>query len=147
MGLIPDSQVKRLRDHFRDCLVEPVEIHVQRPIAEGTANDDLELRCDEAVSLLGEVCGLSERLVGETVELTAAASDPEDAYPFPRIVVQTPAGGLLRYVGLPSGSEFPNFIRLLVSVSSRDSGLSQESRDDLATVVGPVYLRVFVTPT
>lgn len=53
----------------------------------------------------------------------------------------------IRYAGLPSGHEFSTFIQDILLVSGRDSGLSEATRKILKSVVKPVYLQVFVTPT
>jgi alkyl hydroperoxide reductase subunit AhpF len=53
----------------------------------------------------------------------------------------------IRFTGIPAGHEFTSLIRDILMVSGRDSGLSSESRDYLATLERPVHLQVFVTPT
>lgn len=144
MGLIPDSQVGRLRDHLRDRLIDPVTITLELAppalIDDGTADQRLG---DEAAVLVDEVCGLSELLSVDSHDRAVA----DATCPFPRIVVPASGGGTIRYVGLPAGNEFPNFIQLLESVSRQQSGLTQSSRTELAKLSEPVHLRVFVTPT
>jgi glutaredoxin-like protein len=53
----------------------------------------------------------------------------------------------IRFMGIPSGHEFTSLIRDILMVSGRDSGLSAETRDFLATLDRPIHLQVFVTPT
>jgi glutaredoxin-like protein len=53
----------------------------------------------------------------------------------------------IRYAGIPSGHEFSSLIHDIILVSSRDSGLSQQTRDILKELKQPVLLQVFVTPT
>ncbi len=53
----------------------------------------------------------------------------------------------IRYKGTPAGHEFTSLISDLMLVSSRDSGLSPETREFLHQLTAPLHLQVFVTPT
>lgn len=53
----------------------------------------------------------------------------------------------IRYAGIPSGHEFSTLIHDLIQIASRDSGLSEKTRDYLKTLTEPLHLQVFVTPT
>ena len=53
----------------------------------------------------------------------------------------------IRFYGLPSGYEFGTVIDAIRQVSSGDSGLREETRDELGQIEKPVHLQVFSTPT
>jgi glutaredoxin-like protein len=50
-------------------------------------------------------------------------------------------------LGIPAGHEFTSLIRNILMVSSRDSGLSPETRTFLSKLDKPLHMQVFVTPT
>lgn len=58
-----------------------------------------------------------------------------------------PAGGLVRFFGMPAGYEFMALIDDIVDVSRSQTRLSDTTREALAALPGPVHLQVFVTPT
>jgi alkyl hydroperoxide reductase subunit AhpF len=110
--------------------------------------------CGDTRQLMEEVAGLSEKLSLSTCDLDA---DPETARSFqmdkaPGIIIAAKDGDAItdlgiRYAGIPSGHEFSSFIQDIVLASSRDSGLSAETRAFLRALTKPVHLQVFVTPT
>ncbi|MEI7846578.1 MAG: thioredoxin family protein [Chloroflexota bacterium] len=53
----------------------------------------------------------------------------------------------IQYSGVPSGHEFSTLINDIVLVSSRDSGLSAQVREELKKLEKPLHMQVFVTPT
>jgi glutaredoxin-like protein len=53
----------------------------------------------------------------------------------------------IRYAGIPAGYEFSALLKDLLLVSSRDSGLDDETRQALKALDKPVNIQVFVTPT
>ena len=142
MPLIPDSQIDRLRRFFADTLEAPVQI---RPLytSDPDAPPEVLQQCQEAEALLRELGSLSELL---SIEPITQERGVDEAWR-PQLILNSAVGGELRYVGLPAGNEFPNFIRLVEMISSRDSSLRPETRRSLARVSAPVHVRVFVTPT
>ena len=53
----------------------------------------------------------------------------------------------IRYYGLPAGFEFASLIGDVIDVSRGESGLSAQSKQEIATLQDPLHLQVFVTPT
>jgi glutaredoxin-like protein len=54
----------------------------------------------------------------------------------------------MRFLGAPSGYEFMSLIDAVILAGSGESGLTQASKDLIASqVTGPMDIRVFVTPT
>jgi thioredoxin reductase (NADPH) len=52
----------------------------------------------------------------------------------------------IRYVGAPAGEEGRSFIETIIMVSNSESGLSAESKKELAGLAEPRHIQVFVTP-
>jgi glutaredoxin-like protein len=110
--------------------------------------------CDETKQLLEEVVALSPQLSLSTYDLI---SDLETADKYrvdkaPAFVVAameddnvTDTG--IQYAGIPSGHEFSTLIQDIILVSSRNSGLSEDTRKVLKVLQSPMLLQVFVTPT
>jgi alkyl hydroperoxide reductase subunit AhpF len=110
--------------------------------------------CIETRQLLSELVPLSDRitLIEYDLEDDAAIAGQYHVDKVPTILLTardvnkiTDYG--VRFCGIPAGHEFISFIRGLLQVSSRDSGLSGETRAYLAALQKPVLLQVFTTPT
>jgi alkyl hydroperoxide reductase subunit AhpF len=110
--------------------------------------------CEETIQLLGEVTALSDLLALEVHDLDQEGelANLYHVDKAPGIVI---AGRRekeiidfgIRYYGVPAGSEFGALINDLLTVSKRESGLSEETRVFLSSLKDPVHLMVFSTPT
>jgi len=110
--------------------------------------------CGDTRQLVEEVTALSEKL---TVSIHDLNTEPEVARQYqmdkaPGIIIAARDGDAItdlgiHYAGIPSGYEFNSFIQDILLASSRDSGLSANTRTFLQTLTEPVHLQVFVTPT
>jgi alkyl hydroperoxide reductase subunit AhpF len=110
--------------------------------------------CDDTRQLLDEVTSLSDKL---SLGVHDIDSDPDLARQYgvdktPGIVLAGKKGDVLtdfgiRFAGIPAGHEFSSLIQDLLLVSSRDSGLSQATKDQIKMIHKPVLLQVFATPT
>lgn len=110
--------------------------------------------CEDTLRLAQEIVDLSEKIHISVYDLD---DDEEIAKQYgadkaPALVIAGKDGDLIRdygirYSGIPSGHEFSSFVHSIILVSSRDSGLSAETREILANLTKPVHLQVFVTPT
>ena len=110
--------------------------------------------CSDTQQLLEEVTALSPSL-GLTVydlevDATIASQYRVDKYPV--FVVTAREGEEFRdtgiqYAGIPSGHEFSTLIQDILLVSSRDSGLKQDTREFLKALGSPLHMQVFVTPS
>ncbi|NDJ35354.1 MAG: glutaredoxin [Chloroflexi bacterium] len=111
--------------------------------------------CPQTIEIAQEVAALSDRL---TVEIYDYPISPEEVGLYK--VDKTPAIVMLRgssdgtwkdygirYYGIPAGYEFSSLVHDLLMVSNGDSGLSAETRQELAALDSPLHLQVFVTPT
>jgi len=110
--------------------------------------------CEDTQSLLEELTSLSGHIEMDVHDLTIDAELAQHYHvdKAPGIVIAAKDGDQvidygIRYAGIPAGHEFSSLIQDLILVSSRDSGLSQKTRDLLTKITRPVILQVFVTPT
>lgn len=144
--LLNEQIVTQIQDVFTN-LAEPVQVlYFSRE-----NNCDY---CEDTHQLISEVTALSDKLFFEMYDLDRDAEVAQKYHvdKAPGIVIAGRDGDQvldygIRYAGIPSGHEFSSLIHDLVSVSRRDSGLSQETREFLKTLEKPVLLQVFVTPT
>ena len=105
--------------------------------------------CLSARQLLDEVVLLSDNLTFVEYDLVF---DVEQVRSYgvdkaPAIVIVGEEDTGIRFIGRPAGYEFSSLIDGILLASSGCSGLSEESREILATVTAPLHIRVFVTPT
>jgi len=110
--------------------------------------------CDDTLQLAEEVVAISDKLSLQKYDID---EDAELAHEYnvdkvPGLVFAGRDGEQVvdygvRMAGIPSGHEFSSLIHDLVLVSSRDSGLSQDTRKFLKEIQEPVLLQVFITPT
>jgi alkyl hydroperoxide reductase subunit AhpF len=114
--------------------------------------------CPETLQLLQEVVELSDKLSLSTHDLVEDADlaqryHVDKAPGFTIAGLETGPDGEqvvdygVRFSGIPSGHEFSAFVNDIVLVSTRQSGLSEATREFLKTLKQPVLLQVFSTPT
>ena len=63
------------------------------------------------------------------------------------MVVSSPGRDRVRFYGAPVGHELMSLLEAIRMTASGDSGLSADSRAQLAGLTTPVRLQVFFTPT
>jgi alkyl hydroperoxide reductase subunit AhpF len=144
--LLNDNVKQQIRDVFAE-LKDPVHV-----LFFGTQeNCDY---CNETRQLAEEVVALSDKLSLGIHDLLAdsALAAQYHVDKTPALVISAKDGKTItdygiRLLGIPSGHEFSSLIQDILLVSSRDSGLSQPTRDYLKSVKSPVLLQVFSTPT
>lgn len=110
--------------------------------------------CDDTRQLLEEVSALSDKLsLGiHDIDADADLAAQYGVNKTPGIVLTAKEGDTItdyriRFAGIPAGHEFSSLIQGLLLVSSRDSGLSQATKEQIKMVQKPVLLQVFATPT
>jgi len=145
-NVLDDYAVKQIKELFAD-LEEPVQIL----FFGSKENCDY---CDQTRQLLEELATLSDKLelsvhdIEDDAELAAAYN--LDKAPVTIIAAKNGdevADQGIQFSGIPSGHELTTLINDVILVSSRDSGLDQETRDFLKGLDEPLLLQVFVTPT
>ena len=144
--LLNDQIVAQIKDVFGG-MQHPVQIILF------TSKDNCDY-CNDTRQLLEEVTAIDSRL-GLTVYDLHADADLAKHFRVdkaPGIVIAAKEGEQItdlgvQYSGIPSGHEFGTLIQAILMVSSRDSGLSPQTRDFLKKLEKPLHLQVFVTPT
>ncbi len=141
MGLIRDEDVVEIRERLK-AMVNPVKlVHFTQEL-------NLEYGL-EARQLVEEVAALSDKLSAEVYNFLL---DHEKVAEYgidkvPATVVRNGKDFGIRFYGIPAGYEFATLLDAILSVSTGDSGLSKESKEQIAKLTQPLHLEVFVTPT
>jgi len=144
--LLNDDIVQQIREVF-EGLKHPVHI-----MFFGSAKNCQY--CDETRQLAEEVAEISDLISMEVydVEADADLAKMYNVGDAPGLVIAAKEGDQVtdfgvRLMGIPSGHEFTSLIQDIVLVSTRDSGLGEQTREFLKGLDKPVLLQVFVTPT
>jgi alkyl hydroperoxide reductase subunit AhpF len=106
--------------------------------------------CRPTRQILDEIAPLSDKLsIDERnfiLDKEGAALFEVDRVPAIAVVARDRDTGI-RFYGAPAGYEFSALIDAIVAASTGQSGLSEASRTEMASVAAPVRIKVFVTPT
>jgi alkyl hydroperoxide reductase subunit AhpF len=105
--------------------------------------------CKETRELLEEVTQTSDKL---HLAVKDFLHDEQEAQALgitriPAFILQGHARGAVRSFGIPAGYEFSTLVEDLIDVSKGTTGLSEKTRESLATVYQDLHIQVFVTPT
>ena len=109
--------------------------------------------CSETRELAEELAGLTDKIAIEIFDFEDDKEAVEtyniDKIPAMAIVKggDEPQDYGIRLYGIPSGYEFSTLLEDILMVSSGDSGLSDQTKAELAELTTPLHLQVFVTPT
>ncbi len=144
--VLDDYSIKQITELFAD-LQEPVQI-----LFFGSKKDcDY---CEQTRQLLEELVAISDKISfsAHDIEDDAELATTYNLDKAPVTVIAAKNGDELsnqgiQFSGIPSGHELTTLINDILLVSSRDSGLDQETRDFLKGLDKPLLLQVFVTPT
>ena len=141
MELLKESDKEAVRERFSELQSDVKIINFTQTI-ECTY-------CSETRSLLEEVAGLSDKI---SLDVDNFITDEEKVKEFnidkiPATVIMGEKDYGIRFYGIPSGYEFSSLLGDISMVSSGDSGLTQETKDQLHSLTDPMHLQVYVTPT
>lgn len=105
--------------------------------------------CAETRALVEQVASLSDKLSVQVYDFVAdqAAVKQYKVDKIPALAIVGAQDYGIRYYGIPSGYEFGSLIQDILQVSRGESGLSAESKTQIAAINRPVHIQVFVTPT
>lgn len=148
MALIGKEDAEEIRKELDEHLDGDVKLTLVGPSALNPPARDFTRQIR---GLLDEIVALSPKLSLEYVDAptpeqrAALSMEPDEGGPL--TVLSGKARGKVRFVGAPSGHEFPNLIRAIMDVSRGESELTAASRQALAKVARPVHIKVFFTPT
>lgn len=141
MAILNDKVKEKVKKEFAE-LKEEVKLIV--------FTQELECQyCRENRMLTEEVASLSDKI---GVEVYNFATDKEKAQEhnvdkIPAIAVMGEKDYGIRFYGSPGGYEFTSLIEAIKAVSSRDSGLSPETKELVKKITNPVHIQVFITLT
>lgn len=104
--------------------------------------------CRPTRQLLQQLADLSPHISLETMNLVLEKGRAEEygIDRVPAIVISAPRRERIRFYGAPLGYELASLVEAISMTASGDSGLGQNTREWLETLVGPVRLQVFFTP-
>jgi len=147
MGSFLDDNISTQIKEVFSNLVNPVHILVF------TSKENCEY-CEDTRLLLEEVCGLSDKLHYQSVDIDADTKSAQQYH-----IDRTPAVAVLgvvddkqsdhgiRFSGIPAGHEFSALIHSIISVSRQETGISSQTQAFLDSLKSPVHLEIFTTPT
>jgi len=142
MGLLPEENKQQIKEELNQRLVNKVRLVVF------TQENECPF-CNETRELIQEIGQLSDKIevtIHDFVkDKDQSAFYKVDKVPALAIIGEKDYG--IRYYGLPFGYEFQTLFEGLVAVSSRNSGLSEQTKALLKTVDKPVHIQVLVTLT
>ena len=145
-SLLNEDIKKQVSDVFAD-LINPVNILF-------FGQEENCPYCYDTRQLMEELVTLSDNLQLTVFDLDkdSAVASQYNIDKAPGLVLAAQDGDEIidygiRYAGIPSGHEFSTLIHDLLQIASRDSGLSEKTRNYLKTLSEPLHLQVFVTPT
>lgn len=145
MPLLKEEDKQHLINEF-SSLTTPVKLLV--------FSQEMECQyCKETHMIVEEVAELSDKI---SVEVFDFEKDREVAehYGIDKIPAIVPLQDKedakdyhIRLYGIPSGYEFGTLVEDIKMVSEGQSGLSDETKAQLAALAQPLHLQVFITPT
>jgi thioredoxin reductase (NADPH) len=136
---LPDKSREQLKTIFA-ALENPVNIHVFTLPGENDPFNDFILK------FLADLERISPKIIVHRRRPGDEEAQKWGVTNSPCLLIE-PELYKMRFVGAPIGEEGRSFIEGVLMASKRDSGLSQESREELAKLDQPRTVKVFVSPT
>lgn len=142
-----------LKENDRQHLIEEFK-SLQQPVKILVFTQETECQyCRETRLIAGEIADLSDKISLEIYDFMAdqVVAEQYGIDKIPATIImrggETPKDYGIRYYGIPSGYEFSSLIEDIRMISGGESGLSAETKAELAALSQPLHLQVFVTPT
>ena len=130
--------------------VKAVLADVKKPVTFKVFSQEIECQyCKETRELIQEVAELSDKLSVEVYDFVKdkALADSLGIDKVPAVAVIGEKDYGIRMYGIPSGYEFGSLIESIKLVSEGHSGLSEDTKKQLAKLTKPITVQVFITPT
>lgn len=131
-------------------LVSEIFKNLKNPVKLINFTQELECQfCREVRQLLKEVSELSDKV---SLEVYNFQLDKEKVSQYgvdkiPATMIEGDKDYGIRYYGMITGYEFATLLQDIVDVSKRESGLSQNTKEQLKKINQKIHLQVFTTPT
>ncbi len=149
--MIPLRDQEFIRNRFEKELQGKVKIDLftQKPSLLYVPGPEECAQCESTQQILEELASLSEKVTLTVHEFADAAEQAKKLKvdKVPGIVLRGPANRALRFFGMPSGNEFPNFVETIMEASKQRVQVSQEATKHLKKLKDRASITVYVTPT
>tara|TARA_B100001123_G_scaffold62306_1_gene68213 strand:- start:1730 stop:2185 length:456 start_codon:yes stop_codon:yes gene_type:complete len=150
MQILNDSDREFIINRFENELVDEVNLTLftQSDLG-GLVVPGRECEtCAPTEQLLKEVSETSDLINFKKLDIQNDAEEAERCgiSRIPSFLVSKGEETNIRYLGIPAGTEFPVLMEALVNVSSRETKLTEETKDFLQTLTDEVLIKTFVTP-
>lgn len=149
--MIPLRDQEAIRDKLAAEMLGPVKIDffTERNLGITVPGKTPCAYCKPAREMLQELSGLNEMI---SLRIHYFEDNPPEKAQFgvervPGIVLRNQPGAVVKFYGIPGGTEFPMFVESLIDLSRGEVLLSEESVKQLAGLEQDISLKVFVTPT
>jgi alkyl hydroperoxide reductase subunit AhpF len=147
MPLLSPADQEKLRESFAE-MTRPVRLLFF------TQTLDCET-CSQTRQILDELPPLSDKIAVEEVNFVLEKGKTQqygiDRVPAIAVLGHDEAGqphdSRIRFLGAPAGYEFISLVQAILLVGGRESILTAENRQRVATVDKPMTMQVFTTPT
>jgi glutaredoxin-like protein len=142
MGILPESQINRLKVDLSEKLVKPITLVV--------FTQEYECNyCKDTRELAQEVASLTDKIKVQVFDLVKdkVKADEFNIDKVPAIVLVGPRKSRVEFFGIPVGYEFSTLMKDIVQLSREATELSNETRQALTAIKTPVHIKIFVTPT
>ncbi len=149
--MIPLRDQELLRQRFAVELLDQVKIDffTQKDLPIYLPGKEPCRYCRPTQEMLQELAGLTDKI---SLRVHVFDDDPEAVRQFgiervPAIVLRGRDGARLKFYGLPSGHEFPEFVETIVYLSRQEVPLPEPVARKARRLQEQAVVRVFVTPT
>ena len=150
MQILNDSDREFIKNRFENELVDEVNLTLfSQSNLGGLVVPGRECEtCAPTEQLLKEVSQTSDLINFKKLDIQNDAEEAERCgiSRIPSFLVSKGEETNIRYLGIPAGTEFPVLMEALVNVSSRETKLTEETKDFLQTLTDEVLIKTFVTP-
>lgn len=148
--MIPLKDQEFIRQKFAQELVRPVKIDffTEREMDLTVPGRKPCTYCKPTREMLQELAALSD-LISLRVHIWVEADQETKKFGIERIpaTVLRRDSAVLKFYGLPGGTEFPGFVESIADISRGATLLSPESTKALRKLKQEITVQVFVTPT
>lgn len=143
--IIDEQTAAQLRARFDSEMVRPVEVILLK----GIGNEEYSDWSEEMLLELGDLSEMIEVKIVD-VRMNPEALEEYNVSRTPTILLDPKKGYRIRYTGAPIGYEAWAFVETIVLLSRDDSGLSERTKEILASARkynADLRIMTFVTPT
>ena len=141
MSIIKEEQKEQLREKFKE-LDGDVKLIV--------FTQEMECQyCEQTRELAEDIAALSKKITVETYDFVADKEEVEKYKidKIPATVVEGEKDYGIRFYGIPAGYEFVSLVDAITTVSTGETGLSDETKTALGQLEDDVHIQVFITLT